>query len=265
MGKNNDFTKEGEQITLAGDIAAAKGDVRKTEKEVEKLHREGSLAREDAARCEGQESPSNEMAFVTVDAVLEGLRAVGVEQELAAGKPYLVMGARLYCSCGSHVRRLNLPLDHGVYIRGLPMIHEEDCLVGDGKNITTFGVCCSEGHPAWEPLWKEALEKSTRGAVCVSLSQTIFGKPADTAFKDTVDHKILLQREDGKNVRGYPCTPCIVGCWRDVNRTQKIVRNGTDGMREQDKLSAVTTDSFLVCAYGGLIEPLSSGQEEGQW
>lgn len=39
----------------------------------------------------------------------------------------------------------------------------------------------------------------------------------------------------------------------------------TSWMREQDKLSAVTTDSFLVCAYGGLIEPLSSGQEEGLW
>lgn len=260
MGKNNDFTKEGEQITLAGDIAAAKKDVSETEKELEKRHREEILAREEEARQrEEQKSPINKMAAAALEAVFSGLGTADVGQE-----SYLVMGAKLYCSCGSHVRRLNLPLDHGVYIRGLPMIHEEDCLVGDGKNITTFGVCCSEEHPAWEPLWKELLEKSTRGAVCASLSQTIFGKPADTAFRDSVNHKILLQRGDGKNVRGYPCIPCIVGCWRDVNRTQKIVRNGTDGMREQDKLSAVTTDSFLVCAYGGLIEPLSSGQEEGQ-
>ena len=31
---------------------------------------------------------------------------------------------------------------------------------------------------------------------------------------------------------------------------------------EGDKLSALTQRSFLVCAYGGLIEPISSGQEE---
>ena len=198
MGKNTDFKKNGEQITLAGDIAAAKGDVRETEEAVKKQHRERSQAREDAARCEGQESPSNETAFVAVDAVLEGLRSVGVEQELAAGKPYLVMGARLYCSCGSHSRRLNLPVDHGVYIRGLPMIHEEDCLVGDGKNITTFGVCCSEGHPAWAS-WRE---KALESVACTALSQTIFGKQTDTAFRASVNHKILLQREDGKNVRG---------------------------------------------------------------
>jgi len=29
-----------------------------------------------------------------------------------------------------------------------------------------------------------------------------------------------------------------------------------------DKLSALTQRAFLVCAYGGLIEPISSGQEE---
>mgnify|MGYP006903206340 CR=1 FL=1 len=74
--------------------------------------------------------------------------------------------------------------------------------------------------------------------------------------------KIILQTEDWQNVKGYPCTPCIVGTWKDVYESEKIVRNHTDGTDEGDRLCALTQRSFLVCAYGGLIEPISSGQEE---
>ena len=74
--------------------------------------------------------------------------------------------------------------------------------------------------------------------------------------------KIILQTEDGQNVKGYPCTPCIVGTWKDVYESEKIVQNHTDGTDEGDRLCALTQRSFLVCAYGGLIEPISSGQEE---
>ena len=71
-----------------------------------------------------------------------------------------------------------------------------------------------------------------------------------------------MQTEDGQNVKGYPCTPCIVGTWKDVYDSEKILRNNADATSEGDKLSALTHRSFLVCAYGGLIEPISSGQEE---
>ena len=74
--------------------------------------------------------------------------------------------------------------------------------------------------------------------------------------------KIILNTEDGQNVKGYPCTPCIVGTWKDVYESEKILRNNADATSEGDKLSALTQRSFLVCAYGGLIEPISSGQEE---
>ena len=74
--------------------------------------------------------------------------------------------------------------------------------------------------------------------------------------------KIILKTEDGQNVKGYPCTPCIVGTWKDAYETEKIVRNHTDGTDEGDRLCALTQRSFLVCAYGGLIEPVTSGQEE---
>ena len=74
--------------------------------------------------------------------------------------------------------------------------------------------------------------------------------------------KIILKTEDGQNVKGYPCTPCIVGTWKDVYESEKILRNNADATSEGDKLSALTQRSFLVCANGGLIEPISSGQEE---
>ena len=80
--------------------------------------------------------------------------------------------------------------------------------------------------------------------------------------EDDDAEKIILQTEDGQNVKGYPCTPCIVGTWKDVYDSEKILRNNADATSERDKLSALTQRSFLVCAYGGLIEPISSGQEE---
>ena len=41
----------------------------------------------------------------------------------------------------------------------------------------------------------------------------------------------------------------------EITQMQQVTSEG-------DKLSALTQRSFLVCAYGGLIEPISSGQEE---
>ncbi len=43
---------------------------------------------------------------------------------------------------------------------------------------------------------------------------------------------------------------------------KKFLETNADATSEGDKLSALTQRSFLVCAYGGLIEPISSGQEE---
>lgn len=48
---------------------------------------------------------------------------------------------------------------------------------------------------------------------------------------------------DAKVVHGCQCWPSIVGQWKNVN-------GGT-----------VTTDSYLVCAHGGIITPITSGLE----
>lgn len=161
---------------------------------------------------------------------------------------YLVRGAKLKCNCGSHSRMLNLPEGHGIYVCGKAMIHKMDCVVGDkNANIPTFGVCSSEGHPDKDSFWKATFMKLS-----------VFGGAYMVAKER---QKIILQAEDGSgNVKGYACTPCIIDTWKDVQYTQRIVDN--EMQREDgEHPAAVTEKSFLVCVYGGLIEPCTSGQE----
>lgn len=220
MGRADNF-EQGRQTTEAGAIKDAKGNVEETAQEAEKQHDE------------------------MMQALLESLE---LEEGQTIQFPYLVRGAKLCCSCGTHKRKLNLPLCHGVYIAGNPQVHEADCEAGDDKNVATFGICQSDGHPSKKPWWVKAGDILLLGMA--------------THIQREEDKKIILQTEDGKNVKGYPCTPCIVGTWKDVHGTQKIARNDTDGTAESDRLAAVTLESFLVCAYGGLIQPISSGQDE---
>ena len=62
-------------------------------------------------------------------------------EELFIPELYAVRDAKLRCTKDIHIRKLNLPKDHGIYITGEPMVHKLDCVPGDDENITTFGVC----------------------------------------------------------------------------------------------------------------------------
>lgn len=89
---------------------------------------------------------------------------------------YVVRGATMVCSCGSHGRKINLPVCHGSYINNKPMMNKNDWkpLV----NIPEFGVCSSPTNP-------------------------------NTA-------KVTLVGEDGNPVAGAPCTPAILSCWQNA-------------------------------------------------
>lgn len=67
--------------------------------------------------------------------VVENLETESTEQEQFS---YVVHGAIISCEHGSHLNYLNLPQDHGVYIKGKAVMN-----VGDRnpENIPTFGVC----------------------------------------------------------------------------------------------------------------------------
>lgn len=139
---------------------------------------------------------------------------------------YLVRGAELQCSCGSHTRRLNLSPCHGVYIKGHPVVHELDCMAGNKDNITWFGVCSSDDLEA-------------------------------------VD--IIIRGENGETIRGLKCEPDIVGIWIDSYDGTRIVDNGNkmkDDPEDPVGCNTLTVGSFLVCRHGGIISPLNSGQDQ---
>lgn len=57
--------------------------------------------------------------------------------------------------------------------------------------------------------------------------------------------------EEASDVQGLRCTPDIIGMWRNVKSDTEITGS----------FPAVTTASYLICNCGGIIQPLSSGQE----
>ena len=132
---------------------------------------------------------------------------------------YVVRGALLHCQYGSHNRRLNFPLCHGVYTLKKPIMFKKDCVVE--KNIPSFGVCSSP-------------ENHTGGSVSYVKEPSADG-------------------ESGGTVTGTPCVPVIVNVWDDTHDDTHIGKEGEP---------ALTTRSFLVCKYNGLIEIVRSGQED---
>ncbi|MBG9455894.1 hypothetical protein ABE61_18005 [Lysinibacillus sphaericus] len=87
--------------------------------------------------------------------VVESLETEGSEQEQFS---YVVHGAIISCEFGSHLNYLNLPQDHGVYIKEKAVMN-----VGDRNpdNIPTFGVCLQLQKPCTPTCsidWLEGME-----------------------------------------------------------------------------------------------------------
>ena len=171
-----------------------------------------------------------------------------IEGEMFIPERYLVRGANLYCSHGSHVRKLNLPKCHGVYITREPMVHELDCIPGDTNNISTFGICEADGIKALTPK-----------PPTLTLKLAVYD---DFGNKKETD-------EDLGNITGTACMPMIAGGkWLNTYDKSRIVDNGDKDPGDKDKdnndpgkgYPAVTTESFLICTCGGIIEPISCGQ-----
>lgn len=139
---------------------------------------------------------------------------------------YVVRGALLHCQYGSHCRRLNLPLCHGVYTLKKPIMFKKDCVVEE--NIPSFGVCSSPDNP-------------TGGSISYVKEAP---RNPDGSFTGEVA---------SGTVTGTPCVPVIVNVWDDTHDDTHIGKEGEP---------ALTTRSFLVCKYNGLIEIVRSGQED---
>ncbi len=144
---------------------------------------------------------------------------------------YVVRGALLRCQFGSHCRRLNLRRCHGVYILNKPLVSKQDCKGGaEGAdiNVTSFGICSCSGKSAEQivHLKKEAPRYS---------NGSFTGETTDEI------------------ISGPPCIPDILDTWDNTHAETHI---------GEENEEALTTRSFLVCSYGGLIEIIRSGQED---
>ncbi|WP_297429479.1 DUF4280 domain-containing protein [Clostridium sp.] len=54
---------------------------------------------------------------------------------------YVVRGAKMKCDKGSNQRKINLPISHGCYVDGNPILNKTDSTI---ENISYFGVCQNE-------------------------------------------------------------------------------------------------------------------------
>ena len=138
---------------------------------------------------------------------------------------HLVRGAILRCKCGSHCRRLNLPLTHGYMEAERPLMNAKDAV--PLQNITYFGVCSSPANKSAgnNILLKKDYERDPHGKI---ISKAVTG-----------------------NVSGSMCTPIILGAWKNTQKWTTI-----------DGAPAITPSSFLICQFGGIIEVLDSGQHD---
>jgi hypothetical protein len=119
--------------------------------------------------------------------------------------PYLVRGAYLRCTYGSHLRRLNLPKGHGYFIGKDPLMNAMDCVPGEGfGNIPPFGVCQAPAGPKGVGSVLLKAEKNN----------PITGEP----YKDAKGN--IIKMDD--TVKGPPCTAVFVESWQNPHQETLI-------------------------------------------
>jgi len=131
----------------------------------------------------------------------------------------------MVCTFGSHIKRLDMPVCHGSYIRQKPMLHELDCVVGLDANIPPFGACVSPDNPNIEII-----------------------------IESPVDVMPLANEEGGYSMPPMPitgrlCTPMLGPKWIDAHEDTLI-----------DGVPALTVDCTIACLYQGVIFFIDDGQ-----
>ena len=167
----------------------------------------------------------------------KAMEAIAEHEEIYqhVGDEYVVRGAVMRCRCGTHQRKLNLPLSHGVYYGDHPVVHSLDCRSGDDQNVPTMGIC----------------KTGTIGKYVKNQADIILQK-------EVLDEYGLATGKTKGAIKGPPCIPKIVGAWMSTHpQTEIVANNCSDDVRYE----AVVLHSFIACKYGGLIELRTSGQE----
>ena len=187
------------------------------------------------------------------------------EMVTSALKPleYLVRGAKLKCDCGSHTRQLDLRRCHGLHLCTIPMMHEKDCRTGE--NILPFGVCSNpvriqegelngENKEIYET--EENPQKNVKGFIC---------QPKILSAGEEVE-EVELDSGLSYGFKKYVKNP--FKRWINTAKEIELTQAGNNPAWNEPKEDAyvrrkklITTDSWLQCAYGGIITPITSGQE----
>lgn len=148
----------------------------------------------------------------------------GQEQEVQY--PYVVRGAKIYCTCGSHVRKLDMPVSHGSYIRGKAMMNEKDCKVGIEQNIPPFGACFSENKAGIDIEINDAKDL--------------------VPYTDENGNPVEIQLP----IEGKLCEPKLAAQWQEAQEDTLV-----------DGQPALKVNCSITCSYGGTIAFMDSGQE----
>ncbi len=160
-----------------------------------------------------------------------------LEERSGQEPEYLVRGAPLRCSCGSHMRYLDMWETHGVYLDDKPVMHRMDCV--PEKNIMSFGICSS-------PI-----------AALTETGSFLVGAETDAEGN-------YLRSPEDRVIAGLVCKPKIgEEGWENCKNETKIAQDATAKTASHKGCTcyeAITTASYLVCEHGGLIFPVGSGQ-----
>ncbi len=147
-------------------------------------------------------------------------------QEQEVQYPYVVRGAKIYCTCGSHVRKLDMPVSHGSYIRDKAMMNQTDCKVGIEQNIPPFGACFSEN--------KDGIDIQIHDATGLVPYTDENGNPVEPQLP----------------IEGKLCEPKLPAQWQGAQEDTLV-----------DGQPALKADCSITCSYGGTIAFMDSGQE----
>ena len=148
----------------------------------------------------------------------------GKEQEVQY--PYVVRGAKIYCTRGSHIRKLDMPASHGAYIRDKAMMNEKDCKVGIEQNIPPFGACFSENKDGKDIIINDAKDL----VQCTDEN----GNPVNPQLP----------------IEGKLCEPKFITQWQGAQEDTLV-----------DGKPALNVNCSITCSYGGTITFMDSGQE----
>ncbi|WP_025716318.1 DUF4280 domain-containing protein [Paenibacillus sp. 1-18] len=98
---------------------------------------------------------------------------------------YIVRGACMNCQCGSHPRKINLPVSHGSYVNQKPMMNQGDYTE---ENVPHFGICSSPDNPSTETIY-----------LIAENGQTISGKPCKPQLLEP-----WMNTKENTKVEGQP-------------------------------------------------------------